>query len=614
MNVDDPIVQVICDEGVVSRKLSEVKSLCVNIKGSYYLKTSSHLVKILTISGKYRFYRKKSPLIYYCPETHNYHLKSESIRTATGEYVPKSSQSVKEIKGLFYHKSFCVQIKNEWYLKGGEDIVRDYAGNYQLKQDCEILTHPKVGDNVWALKSQIAITAHGFSCPKSKTVDLLNPITKLKGVYYIADPENKNTLEYISGFKDVTNPQIDRYIFGKAIRVVNAIDYFQQIDFSGGFDDTKKGIVFTPDVPYFEEIISNIIVVRYKHKLLDIKERLNERFSDLDETENKCSVFKIINAPFPGKQNIYKSSEFNTPILGRAIKKTGGLNYTFGAEFETSQGLLATRLIEKLGLHCVGDRSVGAGEYVTPVLQGDKGISRLSEIASILSKHTLIDDRCSTHFHIKIPGYSFNRKDLINAIKLGSLIEEELYKSLPPSRHPTLYHCHSIRRWGDINEDNYKVYMGAYIFGQKEWWLEPTELGAHEVTPLFKFENYELGEERNRNTPIQPWQDGRYKWLNLIPAYSKKGIGTIEFRIFPPSTNFKKIYSYLMLCMAFVHVVVSHPTSIQKGITLNDIFKLSFKGELAESLSQFYEDRKSLFARSSIYPSIEKYKLSFLNQ
>jgi hypothetical protein len=329
------------------------------------------------------------------------------------------------------------------------------------------------------------------------------------------------------------------------------------------------------------------------------------KYMDDGLDENQAKVVKKISQPWPGKHPIFNPSKWE-PIISKTSKLTGGMKYTFGLEVETSQGLLPNALAESLPANIVGDRSIGAGEYVSPVLHGDEGIQYVKDMCEMLATHTLVDDRCGIHVHVGgmdgIKGVAegdFDRHFAINAIKLGCQIEPELYLSCPESRKPTLKHCHSIMRWADIDDKNWREYLGAYVFGPEESWKTP-----------WSFEAYRYGEEGMRRTnKVDTWCGGRYKWLNLVHVLTKSSFNTCELRIFPGSTNFEKIYNYILTSMAFVWFVENKANRIVKGdVTFEEMLTAPFTKtpEIGEQLVSFYQARTKRFNRSldSMYPKL----------
>jgi len=611
----------------VIKKYGKVKNLVVKLSGDYYFKHSDQVTQVTGADGKRRFYRKASPLIIESEDVKGtYLLKSMMYKTEDGVYLDPKSPKVVRIDDKYYRKEYTVVVNDKRYLKT-DPLIASYGAMFFLKEDAVALAPTIYGvDRLYPQKDTI-LTHDGFVVIKADTMQIMDTESGELVHYHklnllFAKYERRNVLY---DFQDKTNPQENRLVFKEAIITPAFKEHFVQVCLAPGFNADSYWL-HKSRVDYIQLQVNDFIMPRKLKELEIIRQSLNRKYSDLDETENTAKIFKHIKEPYPGKQNIYTSSFFGKVTPSKRFLKTGGLKYSFGVEIETSDGEVPKPIIEKIGVSCVGDRSIGAGEYVTSPLHGDDGLQKLALISEVIKEHCLVDDRCSIHVHVGgIEGFDkpkFNRDFMINAIKLGCHIEEELYKTLPESRNPTLYHCHSIRRWKGTNKKNYNTHMGAYIFGEKEWWLAPQEVGQHHVEPFFDFSKYKLGMDYNKKTKIEQWQDGRYKWLNLIGCFSDHCKDTLEFRIFSGTLNFDKIWAYVMFSLAFTYVVDNHPGIIKKGITLKDIVDAAFAKypDIAAKLNDFHEMRKAKFKRERIYPENhwpvpEKYKkaLNFLN-
>lgn len=614
------------------RKYEDVKGSVVLIGNKYYFKhDKERVVKIKRPTGEYRFYRTSSPLIAKSEEGGDYMLKSDMYLTEDGIYLDKNSPNVVMLDKKYYRKAFVVEIDGNLYLKTDPSIVTcSYSGKLFLKGTGKSVS-PELYGSVKEVypKLDIVETAKGPAV-KGHCQLILNMETGEET--YVHKSQPVSPYKIVSDFQDKTNPQEDRLVY----KVINMYQFGTK-DVDTGEILAKYVTTFTfaglgvveilkCRVDYFTHCYETYIKPRYISKCAELKKQINKNYDDLDELENRAEVFKVITKPFAGKQNIYTANSFKQPVRSAKFAQTGGLQYSFGVEFETSQGLADdAQTLESLHLALVGDRSIGAGEYVTAPMMGNDGIDLLKAITKLLNKYTLVDNRCGLHVHIgslfkpivkdgvkqdkpkpkQAP--SFDKHFLINSVNLGALIEKELFESMPPSRVPSLYHCHSIRRFAPMTPANYATNMGAYIFGPKENWGKTTEQCPYS---LWDFSPYKLSNNYNADTPIGTWQDGRYKWLNLIPSFHNKTHKTIEFRIFPGTTTFEKTYAYLMFSMAFTYVVDNHPELIKPGVRLVDLFESAFPRypELVSYLSDFYAARKEKFNRTNLYPT----NLSFL--
>lgn len=592
-------------------KYSDVRTTVVKIKDLYYRKDSKEIVKIQTPNGL-RFFREKSPLIIKLDDgTHI--LKSQAVKTEDGVYLDPTSPDVVKINDKYVRKLFCVAINNKWYLKTDPLLVVDRKhGNYIFKETATLLNESLYGKNQWAPSDKVIKTKEGEVCYAEDCMRVYD--FEKDDVAYTRKGAKSKYVNILIDFQDKTNPQEDRLVFISA-EADEITKYCVSITLVEGISTTYS--IPKTKLKYFQDAIDKYIMPRLLADIEKLRAKVNKNFSDLDPKENVAKMFKNVTRPWPGKQEIFKPASFRVPVIGKTFTKTGGLKYSFGVEFETSQGLLPNKAAEDVGLFIVGDRSIGAAEYVTAPMKGDAGIEMLEAQCNALRKHTLVDDRCGVHVHVgslfspteakltptpkEAP--SFDKNFLINSIRLGAYIEEELFESLPSSRVPTLYHCHSIRRFKNINETNFDTFLGAYIFGPKEKWLD--EHG--EPVEPFKMSQYKLSKDRNQNSELGVWAEGRYKWLNLIHSYTRSRHRTIEFRIFSPTTVFEKVYAYVLTSMAFTYVVDNKSGIIKEGVTLSQVFDAAFPkhAEIRKFLNDFYAERKAKFKRKNIYPKLE---------
>jgi len=589
---------------------TEIKKSVVKIKDLFYRRDDPQIVKVM-VGDKIRYFREKSPLIVKLPNG-KFMYKPACIKTEDGVYLDPQSDDVIRIDDKYYRKAFCVPINGRWYLQTDPLLVRLDNGKLCLKSEASLLCAELYGENRYVLKSNIVQDTHGNSIRAGDSVTCYNPATDKLDTYHARDGIFNNTgvsKRVVYDFQDVTNPQYDRVVLRDVLGIHDKPEYLTTVTIA------ELGVVWTVSKlkeKYFLDAINNFIMPRLILEAEKMRIAINKNFSDLDKDENTAKLFKIIGAPWPGKKEIYKPRSHRDPVAGKTFKLTGGLKYSFGVEFETSQGLVPSKLLEEVGLFAVGDRSIGAAEYVTPPMQGDLGIKRLQAMCRILNQHTLVDNRCGLHVHVGTLNPesenskerpSFSKEFLINSIKLGAYLEEELFQSLPPNRIPTLYHCHSIRRFAPISKTNFDTYLGAFIFGPKEKWLNE----SGKPIPPFNMEDYRLGANRNHNSELGVWAEGRYKWLNLIHSYTRARHQTIEFRIFSATTVYEKAYAFLLTSLAFTYVADNKPSIIKKGITLSQVFDAAFSTnkEIIAFLNAFYEERKAKFNRKNIYPVLD---------
>jgi hypothetical protein len=290
-------------------------------------------------------------------------------------------------------------------------------------------------------------------------------------------------------------------------------------------------------------------------------------------------------------------------INSKTFKHTHGMKYTFGVEIETCDGYMDYQ--DDLSLSCVPDGSIEGMEYVTGVLQGDKGLEMLKSICNRLNDNNCyVDKSCGLHVHIG--GANFNRKFSILSLMLGQMIQNEVFKIIPPSRSSSNY-CYKIKhRYKEIKYVNKKLYPRTHS--------RTLKLLAEYVHS----DTAEFGVSNNKNTahPYGRYHSSRYTWINLNNCSYKFTPDTIEFRCHSGTTDYKKMYNWILICMCFVSFIENNPRKIieefkgynpdemykiipSSKITLKDIISAGIKSEIeAKKLLDYVEKRKEKFGNN----------------
>ncbi len=573
----------------------KVKDSVIYLGGQFFFKVDNrNLIKLKDGTGKKRLFRKTSKLIKEISPGVFVH-RSQAIETESGVWLDKNDPDTVVVNGQPTRKEYAIQIGNKYYLKSDAAIRKCLlSGEFILEKDAVQLHPTYYKKEKWINKNYIPTSTQEYDGGIILTSDARLHLDDDGNEVYIHKnvSDVKTKIQVFHKFRDVTNPQFDR--------IDMILMFADQIGNTVEFPELGQR-VHRAHIKGLKKIYEEVILVREAKETAQLKAAL--KYSDDGPDENQAKAVKKITTPWPGKYNVHTPPDM-TPTLSKTTVLTGGLKYTFGVEYETSQGLLSNDKSDKLKLKIVGDRSIGAGEYVTGVLHGDAGIELVKQQCLALAKSTLVDDKCGIHVHIggmentsRVEEADFDRHFAIAAIKLGCQLEEELYRSCPESRKPTLKHCHSILRWRDINDSNWREYLGAYVFGPEENWKNP-----------WTFAPYKYGSAgMSKRDGVDTWCGGRYKWLNLVHILTRSKYCTCELRLFPGSTNFDKIYNYIMTSMAFVWFIENRLNLIEKGgVTLSTLFTETFGNkypELARRLITFYKQRTKKFDRGTIYPA-----------
>ena len=292
-------------------------------------------------------------------------------------------------------------------------------------------------------------------------------------------------------------------------------------------------------------------------------------------------------------------NQFRVPSLkeSNTFNLTHGMKYTFGVEIETCDSNLDW---SDLSLSAVHDGSVNGMEFVTGVLQGDKGLNMLSKICTELdNNHCYVDKTCGLHVHIG--GANFNRKFSILAIMLGQMLQDEIYTMLPPSRLTSSY-CHKIKgKYCNIKYVSKKLYPRTYS--------RQLKLLAEYVYS----DSSEFDSTNNKKTahPYGRYHSSRYTWLNLNNCSYSYSPDTVEFRCHSGTTNYTKMYNWILICMCFVRYIENHPRDIIESfkdfssqypkpcMLLRDIVSTGIENtDKAIELLEYIDARKDRFKQS----------------
>lgn len=585
-----PEIKIVGDSK--SYDLDRVSENVIKLGGNYYWKDDEvNLVKVPRYErGRqvgYRLFRKKSALLVKADGY--YEMRSNCVEVAPNLW--KLKHNTISYNGKHYEKAQCIELNGKYYPKSSSEVARDPLsnnGDYVVKKYATKLSEKYYDKETY--------TTHPTVNVGGEVVAEVHTITALT---------RKNEVEIDISIKNTnrSTPRSRVKAFHKWGSIKNCDPnkaYLLPVKFGDEAFFVSSSIlgffVHRGIVKDVEKQYKDWVAVYLAEKINHTRDTFNKRFSDAGPDENTAKVLDFNYKTWPGKYSLYQVAYGRKQNQSPTTSLTGGIGYSFGIEIETSAGVLSNQLCEELKIDKMGDRSIGSAEYVTIPLQGDNGVNQLKRIYNAIGEQTLVDDRCSTHIHVggltKETGPSFGSTFCINAIKLGTMIEKELFEMCPPNRFPSYKHCHSIMRYRDINSKNWKKYLGAYVFGPDESFKTP-----------FVMDDYAIGTDgRSASSTVGTWSHGKYKWLNMIHAYTRsRGFNTIENRIFPATTNFEKAYNYLLITLAFTWFADNKLRRIDEGgVSLSEVISEAYRKhpKLRESVLEFIGKRKKKFKRN----------------
>lgn len=241
------------------------------------------------------------------------------------------------------------------------------------------------------------------------------------------------------------------------------------------------------------------------------------------------------------------------------------LKYTFGVEFETSQGYVPEDVCFRDGLIPLRDGSISAPEYSTIILKGNYGISLLHQQIETLKEYTDFNKECSLHIHFG--NYPLTPETIFNLYKECRFLQNELELILPKY---TFYSSEYKQ-----NGKNYcKKLPTFYSFDEMYKALVARPFYGSFVQP------HPNDIERKRKWEVHT----RYYFVNFINALCYNVNKTIEFRFLRPTYTFKKIILWIYIFNAILEYSEKYLNKYGLGNLQNIIYKC-YPKELADELS-----------------------------
>lgn len=570
---------------------AEVSSSVREIDGLYYWRHSEDIVQVfLELDGPIWKLRNDPDL--FQNYDGRYWLKSEMVQIICGLHAPNYIDTVRHNgERVPYGWAVRNRLTNSpaYHFAFDDDVVIDPMRQIMIPTANRVKTSSKVyGNFSYHPRSEIVDVANVDDGPVCifDTVMTFTPAGDEARLY-------RHSLDYYDSLVGSVNN-------AKDLVPVHKVNDSGSVKRGYGL---KQNMHLYSYLEPFGELVckgSEEATVDYLKTYLNMNQgKINSRiktadseFSDVGNDENKPVFINPFYERSPGGHVFTRGT--GKPVISGTYGKLGGKRYTFGLEYETSAGNLSDVDCTMLNVDKVGDRSIPAFEYVTTILSGDSGLALVKKQCDTLARSCLVNDECSVHIHIggfgdpRVDSPSFNRMFSVNAIKLGTQIEKELYQISPPSRNPRLKHCKSIREYGDISPANWNEHLASYIFNQGH--------GPQN--------DYHFDRRNNAKMEISRWNQSRYRWLNLNHCNTRSRLKTIEFRMFAGTTSYNKVKQYIRICLAFVWAVENAQAVIWgEGYTLNRLIEDAYKKypQISSEMLAFIKMRKNKFKRTKIY-------------
>lgn len=549
----------------------------VSIKNINYFKSSSKLVKI---GGRY--YRKSSNSIIK-DVLGRYIKKSDKITLYDGAIASRKSPELVPISNsdeyglLGYNTTLVADSVNyeSLYLKNSDPrLIEDFdSNNFILKKDSVPLSD-YYGFDSNGFKRHTH-KGNAFQCVHSKSNFLASDSFQVGDYLVFKDYASK-----IKSFLAIT----EFYLENNNI----SIYYNYYLSNENLYYSSKHQVYFYGEelMKSYEKTYSDLKKLN-KLRTSNLCKNLDPSFGSLsnldiyDEYEKVPESVFVKEGDISGKRVYFNPSNYSSRMIFSETKKlTGGIGYTFGLEHESCAGIVPFYHLEKHGLSAVGDGSTRFShrdtlvhyEYVTSILHGDRGIKKMSNYMDVFSNHLLGNTKCSTHIHVggklsskKSTDYpKYNREFSAYLINLCAQVEDSLADLLPSSRNPkTNEYCSSISNWCEFPIN--------------------TKEDQKKIIADFIFQSDNLNSEYNSKKQFSVWTRSKRKWVNLINVnsagyYNGNNNPTVEFRIFPFTTNKFKCHFYTLISLSLVWFAENRKRMIQEGnldITkvLNETYK-----------------------------------------
>lgn len=204
------------------------------------------------------------------------------------------------------------------------------------------------------------------------------------------------------------------------------------------------------------------------------------------------------------------------------------LHYTFGLEFETSEGYIPEDICFQDGLIPLRDGSISGLEYSTVILNGEQGLNLLEQQLKHLKKYTNFNKECSLHVHMG--GFPLDADKLYRLYALCKYLEPDILKYVPRLTFKTAEYkanqkdyCKRLPSF-ECFEDLYAGLVGTKFFGD-----------------FYQAHPNDIARKAKWNVPT------RYYWLNLVNALCYTVNKTVEFRFLRPTFSFEKITLWLFI-------------------------------------------------------------------
>lgn len=258
------------------------------------------------------------------------------------------------------------------------------------------------------------------------------------------------------------------------------------------------------------------------------------------------------------------------------------LKYTFGLEFETSEGIVPEMFCFRDGLIPLRDGSISGIEYSTVVLEGNKGLNLLRQQINTLREYTIFNKECSLHIHFG--GFPLDKEKIFRLYSLCYLLQ--LNQNLTPYLPPLTFKTSQYKASGK----DYCRVLPVYRNFEN---MYTSLVGQPFLGSFTQPHPNDIDRQRKWNIPT------RYYWINFINFLCYDVNKTIEFRFLRPSYNLKKILVWLYILNAIL--IYAENTNLRIPDIDDPDFRFANGYLLHFILDQVYPKELSEYLKSELY-------------
>jgi hypothetical protein len=244
-------------------------------------------------------------------------------------------------------------------------------------------------------------------------------------------------------------------------------------------------------------------------------------------------------------------------------------NYTYGYEFETSNGTIPGEECHNKRLIPLFDGSISGYEYVTPVISALNLPERLHEAVTTIRKYTATDKECSIHMHVG--GFNPTILSVTKLLKYWFQFQYEIAKYLP-------YYVYNTELFKASEKSYCKPYGRINDFAK--FYKQATGNVLEDDDSLYLDNRYDISEDHKWTVSY------RYFNMNIIHLISGSSHKTVEFRFFSPFAKYEELELFTTILTVFLRYVEAHlnDTNPRYKVPIKTMLKEFFDNDMVNKI------------------------------